>query len=193
MKNTGRCRELLVPGARVVLSPADNPRRKTRWDLVAVWKGETLVNIDAQAPNAAAAELLPRLFPGAAIFPEHVWGSSRFDFYLTLGERKILAEVKGVTLEEDGLARFPDAPTARGARHLRELAAAAEEGYESCILFLIQMKGCTRFSPNDRTDPAFGEALRQAAAAGVRVLCYDCVVTPESMTADEPVRVELGP
>ncbi len=192
VKNTGRCRELLVPGARVVLSPADNPRRKTRWDLVAVWKGERLINMDAQAPNAAAAELLPRLFPGAEIFPEHPWGSSRFDFYLTQGERRILVEVKGVTLEEDGLARFPDAPTARGARHLRELRAAREAGYESCILFLIQMKGCTRFAPNDRTDPAFGEALRQAAASGVRVLCYDCVVTPESMTADEPVRVTLG-
>ena len=192
VKNTGRCRELLIPGARVVLSPADNPRRKTRWDLVAVWKGERLINMDAQAPNAAAAELLPRLFPGAEIFPEHTWGSSRFDFYLRQGDREILVEVKGVTLEEGGLARFPDAPTARGGRHLRELAAARAAGYESCILFLIQMKGCTRFAPNDKTDPAFAEALRRAAAAGVRVLCYDCVVTPDSMTADEPVRVELN-
>ena len=191
VKNTGRCRELLRPGVRVVLCRAQNPLRKTDWDLVAVWKGGNLVNMDAQAPNAAAAELLPALFPGARIYPEHIWGRSRFDFFLRCGEREIFVEVKGVTLEENGLARFPDAPTDRGTRHLRELIAARQAGYESCILFLIQMKGCTRFSPNDRTDPAFGDALRDAAEAGVKILCYDCAVTPDSMTADRPVPVAL--
>ena len=187
VKNTGRCRELLVPGARVILSLSDNPDRKTRYDLVAVRKGDVLINMDAQAPNAAAAELLERLFPGAAIRPEHRWGSSRFDFYLEQGERRILAEVKGVTLERDGLALFPDAPTQRGVRHLRELAEAAGTGYESMILFLVQMKGCHAFAPNAETDPAFARAVWEARDAGVRVLCYDCAVTEDSMTADAPV------
>lgn len=191
VKNTGRCRELLLPGSRVVLCPAANPLRKTGWDLVAVWKGRNLINMDAQAPNAAAGELLSALFPGAQIYPEHIWGRSRFDFFLRSGASEIFVEVKGVTLEENGLALFPDAPTARGVKHLRELIAARQAGYESYILFLVQMKGCTRFSPNDRTDPAFGDALREAAEAGVKILCYDCVVTPDSMTADRPVPVAL--
>ena len=189
VKNTGRCRELLIPGAAVILAPAANPRRKTRYDLVAVWKGSTLINMDSQAPNAAAAELLGRLFPGAALHPEYAWGRSRFDFLLEQGERRILAEVKGVTLERDGLALFPDAPTLRGARHLRELADARREGYESLVLFLVQMKGCRAFSPNGETDPAFAGALRAAAEKGVEILCYDCLVTEESITADAPVPV----
>lgn len=191
VKNTGRCRELLIPGAAVILAPAGNPRRKTRYDLVVVWKGATLVNMDSQAPNAAAAELLRRLFPGAALRPEYVWGHSRFDFLLEQGERRILAEVKGVTLEQDGLALFPDAPTIRGTRHLRELAAAREAGYESLILFLVQMKGCRGFSPNRETDPDFAQALLLAEEAGVGILCYDCLVTEDSLTADAPVPVVL--
>ena len=189
VKNTGRCRELLVPGARVILARAENPERKTRFDLVAVWKGETLINMDAQAPNAAAKELLPRLFPGCTIHPEHTWGRSRFDFYLEGDRRRILLEVKGVTLENAGLARFPDAPTLRGARHLAELALARGEGYETYVLFLIQMKGCHAFSPNQDTDPAFAAALRAARDAGVGILCYDCAVTENAMTADGPVQI----
>ena len=189
VKNTGRCRELLVPGARVILTPGKNPARKTRFDLVAVWKGETLINMDSQAPNAAARELLERLFPGFAIHPEHTWGRSRFDFNLEKGERRILLEVKGVTLEQDGLARFPDAPTLRGAKHLEELSRARAEGYESYILFLIQMKGCRAFAPNEETDPAFAAALRRAGEAGVGILCYDCAVTEDSMTPDRSVDI----
>ena len=189
VKNTGRCRELLVPGARVILTPGKNPARKTRYDLVAVWKGETLINMDSQAPNAAARELLERLFPGFAIHPEHTWGRSRFDFYLEQGPRRILLEVKGVTLEQDGLARFPDAPTLRGAKHLEELSRARAEGYESYILFLIQMKGCHALAPNEETDPAFAAALRSARDAGVGILCYDCAVTEDSMTPDRSVDI----
>ena len=189
VKNTGRCRELLVPGARVILAPGNNPARKTRYDLVAVWKGETLINMDSQAPNTAARELLERLFPGFAIHPEHTWGRSRFDFYLEKGERRILLEVKGVTLEQDGLARFPDAPTLRGAKHLEELSRARAEGYESYILFLIQMKGCHALAPNEETDPAFAAALRAARDAGVGILCYDCAVTEDSMTSDRSVDI----
>ena len=189
VKNTGRCRELLVPGARVILAAADDPRRKTRYDLVAVWKGETLINMDSQAPNAAAPELLRRLFPGCAIFPERTFGSSRFDFYLEQGTRKIFVEVKGVTLEREGLALFPDAPTERGRKHLAELVRAVEQGYEAWVLFLIQMEGCAAFAPNEETDPAFAAALRAARDAGVGILCYDCAVTPESMTPRESVKV----
>ena len=189
VKNTGRCRELLVPGARVILAPGINPARKTRFDLVAVWKGETLINMDSQAPNAAARELLERLFPGFAIHPEHTWGRSRFDFYLEQGPRRILLEVKGVTLELDGLARFPDAPTLRGAKHLEELSRARAEGYESYILFLIQMKGCHALAPNEETDPAFAAALRAARDAGVGILCYDGAVTEDSMTPDRSVDI----
>ncbi len=191
VKNTGRCRELLVPGARVILARSDNPDRKTRFDLAAVWKGDILINMDSQAPNAAAGELLRRLFPGCAVRPEYVWGRSRFDFYLEGAGRRVLLEVKGVTLEKDGLALFPDAPTERGARHLRELARAGEEGYEAYVLFLVQMKGCRAFAPNGDTDPAFAAALRAARDAGVGILCYDCAVTENSMTADAPVPVLL--
>ena len=191
VKNTGRCRELLVPGARVILSRAENPERKTRYDLVAVFKGELLINMDSQAPNAAAAELLARLFPGWKVLPERTFLRSRFDFCLEQGDRRIYVEVKGVTLERDGLALFPDAPTERGRRHLRELGEAVKRGAEAYVLFLVQMKGCRLFSPNEETDPGFADALREARRNGVKILCYDCIVTPESMIADEPVPVEI--
>ena len=191
VKNTGRCRELLVPGARVILVPGENPARKTKYDLTAVYKGETLINMDSQAPNAAAGELLQKLFPGCAIYPERRYVNSRFDFYLEQGQRRIFAEVKGVTLEKDGTAMFPDAPTERGRRHLLELAEAVRAGYEAYVLFLVQMKGCRLFVPNRETDPAFAEALRAAAQAGVKALCYDCLVTEESMTADAPIPIEI--
>ena len=192
VKNTGRCRELLLPGAQVVLSVSDNPARKTKYDLVAVWKeGTGLVNMDSQAPNAAAAELLPRLVPGAVIRAEQRCGLSRFDFSLETEQGVGYLEVKGCTLEREGHAYFPDAPTERGVKHLRELTELRRQGRCAAVLFLVQMKGVHAFSPNDGTDPAFGAALREARGAGVEILCYDCLVTPESMIADQPVPVEL--
>lgn len=192
VKNTGRCRELLLPGAQVVLSVSDNPARKTKYDLVAVWKeGTGLINMDSQAPNAAAAELLPRLFPGAVIRSEQRCGLSRFDFSLETEQGVGYLEVKGCTLEREGHAYFPDAPTERGVKHLRELTELRRQGRCAAVLFLVQMKGVHAFSPNDGTDPAFGAALREARGAGVEILCYDCLVTPESMIADQPVPVEL--
>ncbi len=192
VKNTGRCRELLQPGAKVYLAVAENPNRKTAYDLIAVEKGDLLVNMDAQAPNAAAAEYLPRLFPEATkICPEKVFGQSRFDFYLEAPGRKIFLEVKGVTLEQDGVASFPDAPTERGVKHLQELTRCLQAGYEAYVLFVIQMRPVCYFRPNDEMHPAFGAALRQAVAAGVKALAVDCLVTPETMTVAEPVEIQL--
>ena len=194
VKNTGRCRELLVPGAAVYLERAGNPARKTRYDLIAVRKGGLLINMDAQAPNrvfgewAAAGGFLPGL---TAIRPEFTWEDSRFDFRLEDGRGPVFVEVKGVTLEEDGEARFPDAPTERGAKHLRGLLRAVEQGYRAAVCFVIQMKGPAVFRPNDRTDPAFGQALRRAAAGGVAVLAVDCRVEPDSLVIDRPVPVDL--
>ena len=196
VKNTGRGRELLVPGARVYLTPGENPARKTAWDLIAVEKGPLLINMDAQAPNrvfgewAAAGHFVPGL---TLLRPETTWGRSRFDFYWEAGpERRGFVEVKGVTLEQDGVAAFPDAPTERGVRHLEELSAARREGYECAVCFVIQMKGPTRFRPNEATHPAFGAALRAAAEAGVDVLAYDCRVTPDQLWLDAPVPIDLG-
>lgn len=192
VKNTGRCAELLVPGARVMLAAGDNPARKTRWDLVAVEKGGLLINMDSQAPNRAAGEALPRLFPGLTLArPEKTCGESRLDFYVEAGPRKIYVEVKGVTLERDGAALFPDAPTLRGIKHLRELEKCVAAGYEAALLLVIQMKGITHFSPNWHTHAAFGDALLRARQAGVAILAYDCLVTPDSMTLDRPVALRL--
>lgn len=188
VKNTGRCRELLLPGAEVTLSVSDRPERKTRCDLVAVKKGDLYINMDSQAPNRAAEEALPRLFPGLTrVKPEAVFGQSRLDFYLEAGERRIYLEVKGVTLEENGVALFPDAPTERGIKHLRELEACLRAGYEAAALFVIQMKGPVCFRPNRLTHPSFADALRHARDAGVRILAYDCLVTPDGMALDQPV------
>ena len=191
VKNTGRCRELLVPGAAVVLEKAANPARKTAYDLVAVYKNGLLINMDSQAPNALAAEYLPTLFPGAEITPECVFGDSRIDFRIRQGEKTSYVEVKGVTLEKDGHAFFPDAPTERGTKHLRELMRAKREGFGAYILFVVQMSGCADVAPNDRTDPEFGRALRAAAEAGVGVLAVSCRVTESAMTAGEPLPVRL--
>ena len=194
VKNTGRCRELLVPGAPVYLEAAENPARKTRWDLIAVEKGELLINMDAQAPNkvfgewAAAGRFLPGL---TAVRPEFTWGDSRFDFLLEDPAGAYFVEVKGVTLEEDGEVRFPDAPTERGVKHLNGLRRAVEQGFRGAVFFVIQMKGPSVFRPNDATHPAFGAALRAAAAAGVSVYAYDCLATPESLEIDAPVPVKL--
>lgn len=192
VKNTGRCRELLIPGAVVYLAKGSNPQRKTAWDLIGVKKGNRLINMDSQAPNAVVAESIPRLFPDATLVKaERFFGESRFDFYIETEDRKIFLEVKGVTLEEDGVVRFPDAPTERGVKHLRELTRCMEEGYEACVLFVIQMGDVKYFSPNDETHPAFGDALRSAAGKGVQVLAYDCRVTAEELHLGEPVEVRL--
>ncbi|MBR2716459.1 MAG: DNA/RNA nuclease SfsA [Oscillospiraceae bacterium] len=179
VKNTGRCRELLLPGVRVLLTPGETPGRKTAWDLVGVYKNdERLFNIDSQAPNRAVGEWLRRQ-PFSEIRPEAVFGSSRIDFAMVRGEERWLLEVKGCTLEKDGVGWFPDAPTLRGAKHLRELTAAAGEGYRCAVAFVIQTEGVTRVLPNGETDPAFAEALAAAERAGVRILSLPCRVTPE--------------
>lgn len=246
VKNTGRCKELLMPGAQVWLEQSSNPNRKTAYDLVAVLKpmelpteplpdkypcGHTygrIINMDSQAPNKIVQEWLEQSlvscqdtgsgdgspvvafsnkdvglqpqkgahpFPEITLIkPEYKYGTSRIDFYIEAGicqPRKILLEVKGVTLEENGIAKFPDAPTERGIKHMLELEHARQEGYETFILFLIQMKGIRHFEPNHRTHPQFGETLRRVQNSGVNVLAYDCHVTPEEITLDMPVEVIL--
>lgn len=192
VKNTGRCKELLLPGAQVYVQHCGNPGRKTQYDLIAVEKGDLLINMDAQAPNKVAAEYLPRLFPGLTLLrPEVRYGDSRFDLYLETPHERRFVEVKGVTLEKSGIALFPDAPTLRGVKHVRELTRCLDEGYRATVLFVIQMKGVTAFRPNDATHPEFGEALRQAARAGVDIRAVDCLVTPESLVADTEIPVEL--
>lgn len=198
--NTGRCRELLLPGATVYLEENANPGRKTRYTLVSVQKGERLVNIDSLAPNrafgeAAAAGLL-RLpgfdIPLARLAPERTFGASRFDFYLESGRRKGYAEVKGVTLEENGVALFPDAPTARGLKHVRALAEAVRAGYSGFVIFVIQMADVRYFAPNRQMHPAFADALLEAQAAGVDIRAYDCDVAPDEMRMRGPVPVHLN-
>jgi len=194
VKNTGRCKELLVPGVTVYLERSANPARKTAFDLVAVEKGERLINMDAQAPNRLFGEWAQAgLFrPGLTLLrPETTLGSSRFDFYWEASQIKGFVEVKGCTLEEDGWTYFPDAPTERGVKHLKELLAARALGYEAAVCFVIQMADVAGFSPNDKTHPAFGEALRKAREGGVAVLAYDCAVTPQEVTLRAPVPVVL--
>ena len=202
VKNTGRCRELLIPGVKVYLAKGKNPLRKTRYDLIAVEKirqGKTplLINMDSQAPNDAAEEFLRKgtLFPpGSTLRREVTHRSSRFDFQITSPEGQItFLEVKGVTLEQQGAALFPDAPTLRGVRHLQELARCGEEGFRAAVLFVIQMKEIRCFRPHDAMHPEFGMALRQAQQAGVRLYALDCRVTPRSMEIDTPVRIDLDP
>ena len=199
VKNTGRCRELLLPDASVYLAEADNPDRRTRYDLIAVEKvlddgSKILINMDSQAPNKAAGEWLRSggLFgEGASVRSEVRYRDSRFDFYIEQGERRIFLEVKGVTLEREGVAMFPDAPTERGLKHVRELAECINEGYEAYVLFVIQMKGMHLFRPNNATHPQFGEALAEAQRRGVNIAAYDCIVEPDSMTIDSSVDVLL--
>ncbi len=190
VRNTGRCRELLTEGCTVYLERAKNPERATRFSLIAVEKGDRLINMDSSAPNYAVGEFLPRLFPEAAIRAEYTHGNSRFDFYIEDNNRKILLEVKGVTLENDGVVKFPDAPTERGAKHVCELTESIGEGYEAYLFFVVQTEGVKYFTLNDETDPKFAEAVRKASAEGVRVLAYDCRVSPESMEINEPVEVK---
>lgn len=193
VKNTGRCRELLPVGAEVWCQRAGNPARKTKFDLITVRKGARLINMDSQAPNIAAGEWLRGggLGPVENLRAETVHGNSRFDFSFTLDGKPCFLEVKGVTLENDGVCAFPDAPTERGAKHLRELSQAAREGYGAYVLFVIQMKDVQCLHPNDATDPHFGAALREAAENGVKVLAMDCRVSKDEMVICDPVPVRL--
>ena len=192
VKNTGRCRELLVPGATVYVEESRNPARKTKYDLIAVEKGRLLINMDSQAPNKVAAEYLPRLLPGLTLLrSETTFGSSRFDFYAEAGGERWFIEVKGVTLEEQGAALFPDAPTQRGIKHLQELCRCVDQGYRACVLFVVQMKGVRYFTPNRRTHLEFALALEEAAAQGVRLEAVDCLVTPATLTPGAPVEIRL--
>lgn len=200
VKNTGRCKELLIPGAEVYVERNHDPGRKTPLDLITVVKEHReesdglrrLINMDSQAPNAVVLEALKegRLIPGiTSIKPEYTYGDSRFDFYVETEEKQIFIEVKGVTLERDGYAAFPDAPTERGVKHIRELIAAKQAGYETWLLFVVQMRPIFCVIPNDRTHAAFGDALREARAAGVHVCAYDCSVEMDSLVLGEELPV----
>lgn len=193
VKNTGRCRELLQPGCEVWVSRSDNPNRKTKYDLITVKKGNYLINMDSQAPNVAAKEWLEQGGLGRAelVKPEQRFGNSRFDFYLERAGKGMYLEVKGVTLEDDGVCRFPDAPTERGAKHLRELIEAKKAGFDAAVLFVIQMKPVKWLEPNDGTDPEFGKALREAAAAGVEILAVDSEIGTDTMVISDFVEVRL--
>ena len=199
VKNTGRCRELLVPGCTVILSESDNPARKTKYDLIAVYKVRRnkpplLINMDSQIPNDVAEEWLKSgcLFSKSAVFKREVtFGKSRFDFYVEDGDLKAFVEVKGVTLENDGVAMFPDAPTERGVKHVKELCKCVEEGFEAFVCFVIQTEKAKCFTPNKRTHPQFAEALLEAKSKGVNILCVNCKVEKDSLEIDKFVDVKL--
>ena len=194
VKNTGRCRELLTQGCTVYLEESSNANRKTKYDLVAVEKGKLLVNIDSQAPNKVVKEWLEAggLFSNPIlIHSEKKHGNSRVDFYIEDENRKAFIEVKGVTLEDNGVAAFPDAPTERGVKHLYHLIDVMKEGYEAYLVFVLQFKPAKHIIPNDVTHPEFGKALREAVAAGVKVIAFDCLVTPDSLILDQVVQIRL--
>lgn len=194
VKNTGRCRELLTNGAVVYLEQSSNPNRKTKYDLIAVEKNGVLVNMDSAAPNKAAGGWLAAggLLPTISLIrPETRCGDSRFDFYLETAKEKVFLEVKGVTLEDQGVAMFPDAPTLRGTKHINGLIHCVEAGYQAYLLFVIQMQGVHVFRPNRATDPAFANALMRAFQAGVNIVAMDCIVTPEDMVIHQPIQIEL--
>jgi len=184
VKNTGRCRELLISGAEIYVQEAKNPNRSTKYDLISVRKGKLLVNMDSSAPNKIFAEWLQSggISDVSLIKPEYKHGASRFDFYVEAPGKKILIEVKGVTLEENGIARFPDAPTERGLRHITELGESMRQGFDAMMVFIIQMEGMKLFTPNYDTHPEFGGALKLAENLGVKLLALDCRVTPDSLT-----------
>ncbi len=194
VKNTGRCRELLTEGATVYLEVSDNPDRKTKYDLIATEKGSLLINMDSQAPNKVIAEWIATsgYFGTPSLFrPEFTLGDSRFDFYLESEGKRILIEVKGVTLEDSGVVSFPDAPTLRGIKHLNHLAAAKSEGYESYVIFVVQMREAKYFTPNAERHPDFAAALREASAAGVIPLALTCMVTKDSISAEKFLEIRL--
>ena len=192
VKNTGRCKELLVKGCTVFLQKSDNSKRKTKYDLIAVQKGDRLINMDSQIVNFVALEYIPELFENIKLVkPEYKYGNSRFDIYVETKDEKIFIEVKGVTLENDGVVRFPDAPTERGIKHLKELQKAVTEGYKAYILFVIQMSDVKYFEPNAITHPEFAEELKRAKDNGVIPLAFDCAVTPDSIIIRKPVLVKI--
>ena len=194
VKNTGRCRELLTEGATVFVQKSDNPGRKTKYDLIGVIKGSRMINMDSQIPNKVFGEWAQNsgFFDGLTfIKAEKTYGNSRFDYYLETEKDRIFAEVKGVTLEEDGVVLFPDAPTERGVKHVNELCQCVEDGYKAYIFFIIQMDNVKYFTPNRKTHPAFADALKNAAEKGVGVYALDCKVTENSIEADKFVKIIL--
>ena len=195
VKNTGRCKELLLPGATVYVQHFPESKRKTKYDLIAVEKQNLLINMDSQAPNKVVQEWLMEQEPFGKITylkPECKHGDSRFDFYLETEAKKMFIEVKGVTLEEKGVVMFPDAPTERGVKHVQELCHCLEQGYEAAIVFVVQMSGMRYFTPNRRTHAAFAEALERAEACGVRMLALSCEVTPESLVINGEIPIHLA-
>lgn len=194
VKNTGRLKELLVPGAEVFVEETDNKERKTRYSLISVKKGKEVVNIDSQAPNKVFYEWVKNggFCEGAVLIkPEKTFGNSRFDCYIETEKDKIFVEVKGVTLEKNGTALFPDAPTERGVKHLRELCECVREGYKAYIVFVVQMKGVHSFSPNIETHKEFADALAECKEKGVNILCVDCDVTPDTLRISNKIEVKL--
>lgn len=194
VKNTGRCKELLIPNATIFVQEFDSDKRKTKYDLISVYKGKRLVNIDSQAPNKVFYEWVKggNLFKGITLIkPEYKYKNSRFDFYIETATAKTLVEVKGVTLEEKGVALFPDAPTERGLKHVIELRECIKDGYEAYIIFIIQMKDVLYFTPNIKTHKAFAEALTRAEKQGVKIIALDCQITKDSITARDFVDVKI--
>ena len=195
VKNTGRCAELLIPGASIYVQESDNPARKTKWDLIGVEKGSRMINMDSQVPNLVVKEWIESGHLTSDIRmvrPETAYGNSRFDLYVETGSSRIFIEVKGVTLEEEGVVRFPDAPTQRGLRHIRELTRAAGEGCGAAVVFVVQMERAAYFAPNDDTQPEFGRALAEARRAGVRLVARCCEVTPLRISLGQEIPVKLG-
>lgn len=192
VKNTGRCRELLVKGATVYLEKSFNSNRKTQYDLVSVQKNDRLINMDSQIPNYVVAESLDKIFNGITyVKQEYKYGNSRFDIYVETKSDKIFVEVKGVTLEDNGVVRFPDAPTERGIKHLKELQKAVEEGYRACVVFLVQMQDVKYFEPNYETHPEFASELKKAHENGVEIFVYDSVVTPDEIIMNKKVEIKM--
>ena len=190
VKNTGRCKELLIPNSKVFVQEFDSDKRKTKYDLISVYKENKLVNIDSQAPNKVVAEFLPKLFDDIKyIKPESKYKNSRFDFYVETSKEKIFIEVKGVTLEDNGVVKFPDAPTERGVKHINELIECLEDGYLAYIIFVIQMENVKHFTPNNLTHKLFGDTLKIAKDKGVEILAIDCNVSKDSITAKDLVEV----
>lgn len=195
VKNTGRCKELLVDDATVYLEESDNPNRKTKYDLVVVRKNERIINMDSQAPNKVVQEWLEKngLYKNTKlVVPEKKYGESRFDFYIEGDNKKAWMEVKGVTLEKDGVVLFPDAPSERAVKHIEHLIKAKEEGFDAYIMFVVQMENVKYFTPNKDTHAAFAEALLKAESKGVKIMSYDCVVTEKELKINKPVEVKLN-
>lgn len=192
VKNTGRCRELLVKGATVYLEKSSNPNRKTQYDLVSVQKNDKLINMDSQIPNYVVVESINKVFDKVIfVKQEYKYGNSRFDIYIEKETEKIFVEVKGVTLEEDGVVRFPDAPTERGVKHLKELQKAVSEGYRACVVFLVQMQDVKYFEPNSETHPEFANELKNAYENGVEIFVYDSIVTPDEIKLNKSVKIKM--